>query len=128
MPDPVHIPAGKPDLQDWEGGGHGDVKVRLLVDASGGPSSEIAQSLAEIAAGGEEDMHSHDRAQTGFVVEGSGQAVFDGRTLDVAKGDAVFVPAGTPHGWRAGDDGLVVLSTFAADRADEVGTSFGGGA
>ena len=124
MPDPVHIPAGQPDLQDWQGGAHGDVKVRLLVDASGGPSSEIAQSLAEMGPGDGEDLHSHDRAQTGYVVEGSGQAVFDGRTLDIGKGDAVFVPKGTPHGWRAGDDGMTVLCTFAADRADEVETTF----
>ena len=123
MPDPVLIPADSPTLQDSHEVYPGDVKARVLVDASGGPSSEIAQSLAVMGPGEGEALHSHDRAQSGYVIEGRGEVLFDGRTRDLKTGDTVFIPRDTSHGWRAGDDGMTMLVTFAADRLDDVATS-----
>ena len=123
MPDPVIIPADSPTMQDSHDAYPGDAKVRILVDASGGPSSEIAQSLAVIEPGEGEELHGHDRAQTGYVVEGRGEIRFDGRSRDLKTGDMVFIPKDTPHAFRAGEERLTILATFAADRLEDVGTS-----
>lgn len=42
-------------------------------------------------------MEKHQFDQIIFVVEGKGQAVLDGKTTMVAKGDMVFIPQGTEH-------------------------------
>lgn len=53
--------------------------------------------------------HSHDELL--MLREGSVEFHYDGRVLDADPGDAVYLPKGVPHGFRAGDEvtGILVL-------------------
>jgi quercetin dioxygenase-like cupin family protein len=98
----------------------GSVVLRTLVDADGGPSSGVVQGLAEFAPSDHEGMHSHDRPETAFVLDGGGTLKLKGDDKVVEPGDMLFIPAGLPHGWQAGEEGLRLLTTFPGDRLSEV--------
>jgi quercetin dioxygenase-like cupin family protein len=98
----------------------GTVAFHTLVDADGGPSSGLVQGRAEFGPGDHEGMHSHDRPETAYVLDGGGTLTLRGDDKTVEPGDMVFVPAGLVHGWRAGEEGLRLLYSFPADRLSEV--------
>jgi quercetin dioxygenase-like cupin family protein len=48
------------------------------------------------------------------VLEGTGRLLLDGDTLDIAEGDVIVIPTGTPHGvWCTSDIPLRVVSIHA---------------
>jgi len=125
MTDPVHIPAGSPDLQSWDDPRHGRVRYRLLVDADYGPSRGVTQGVVEFAPGDRENLHRHpSHSETIHVLEGRGEAELPGRTLALSPGDTVFVPAGVLHAWSAPEAEMRLLFTFPADRLEEVSYDF----
>jgi mannose-6-phosphate isomerase-like protein (cupin superfamily) len=71
------------------------------------------QSLAEatVPPEGETIAHLHPRAEEIYsFVAGRGRMSLGEATFEVAAGDSVVIPPGTPHKlWNAGGDALVVL-------------------
>lgn len=71
------------------------------------------QSLAEatVPAGGETVSHRHPRAEEIYsFTAGRGRMALDESTFDVAAGDTVVIPPGTPHKlWNPGPEPLVLL-------------------
>ncbi|MEL6915165.1 MAG: cupin domain-containing protein [Pseudomonadota bacterium] len=122
---PTHVKADAPTAKEWHDPARGDVRFFTVIDADYGPTEAVVQGVAHIEPGDEEKPHHHEIAETVFVLDGAGQAVVGDKTLTLAKGDTVFVPAGVTHGWKAaGDAPLRFLFTFPADRFEEVAYHF----
>lgn len=70
------------------------------------------QSLAEatLAAGGRTQLHRHRLSEEIYhVVAGRGRMILGGERFDIAPGDTVLIPPGTPHALEAGAETLKVL-------------------
>ena len=127
MTDPTHPPAlvhvrsGDTDLQSWDDPDRqGSVRFRTLIDAGGGPSSDLVQGLAVFEAADTEGAHSHDRPETAYVTSGGGTLTAGDEDTAAEAGDMLFIPAGLVHAWRAGEQGMQVLYSFPGDRMSEV--------
>ncbi len=120
----VVIRNGDTKVEEVHDDRRGDLSYRILVSAHAGPSSGVVQGIAAFEAGQAEARHHHDIPETAHVLEGAGRLDLGTATHDLGVGDTVYLAPGAPHGWSAGDDGLRVLFTFAADRWDEIDYHF----
>ena len=81
-----------------------------------GPSTEgrVSVHLVTVPPGCALDTHTHPgQVEIHQVIQGSGACRIGDDTLSYRAGTVGIVPAGVPHRVAAGDDGLVMLSTFA---------------
>ena len=121
MTNPIIIANNAPDLITMEEAENGGLKYRLTVDADGGPSRGLCQGLFYLYDGHSESMHSHDVAETIYVLAGNGHIHLEDREVLLSPGDTIFIPAGTRHGFTAKDNAdLVVHFTFPTDRFSDV--------
>ena len=124
-PQPVYIPRDSADWQYKDEPGRARYRYRLLIDASGGPTAGLIHGIAEFPAdGGFEAAHRHNLPQTSPVLSGSGRAWIGQREFRARAGDTFFIPAGTMHGWQAGDEALVLFWSYPADRFDQITYDF----
>lgn len=71
-----------------------------------------AQSLAEatVPAGGRTLLHRHGRTEELYHVSaGRGRMTLGDARFDIAPGDTVLIPPGTPHCVEAADDAALVI-------------------
>src|SRR5689334_12202663 len=62
------------------------------------PGRELVQVLVEFAPGVAFPKHSHPGEEVAYVTEGVLEYALDGRPpVTLKAGDALFIPAGTPH-------------------------------
>jgi len=120
---PVHIPNEAPKVQAVHDARSRDVTYRLLVDADGGPSSDLTQGIFYLDAGDSESRHTHDVTETLYILKGKGRAKLGDRTLELNEGDTLFIPAGLPHEFEA-DEALQMHFTFPVDRFADVTYTF----
>ena len=87
-------------------------------------------SIVEAAPGAKGSIHSHPQEQWGFLLEGSGTRIQDGKRIAVTKGMFWRTPGGVEHGFEAGPDGAKVIDVFAPPRDDyrTAGAGFGSAA
>ncbi len=71
--------------------------------------------LMSIPSGGEIGEETHETVdQTLFFVNGNGEAVLEGKSKPIGKGDVVFVPAGALHNFKnTGDDDLKLYTIYS---------------
>ena len=68
----------------------------------------LAAVLVRVPAAHEFPLHTHPESEDCFyVLAGSGEAIEPGRRLPIAAPAAVWIPAGHPHGVRAGPAGML---------------------
>ena len=115
-----HVRAGEVEPAAWHDAKRGDVRFRQLLDAGAAPAGGLAQGIAEFVPGGRENLHAHDIAESGFVLDGEGLLLLDGREVAVAAGDMLLVPPGTVHGWSTPETSMRLLFTFPAPSLDAV--------
>jgi quercetin dioxygenase-like cupin family protein len=90
--------------------------LQKLVNVETG-ATELALWLNEVAPGEEVRRHSHDCEEIIYVAAGQLLATLGAESFELARGDALFVPTGQPHGFR--NPGPVHTSVVAAlGRAD----------
>ncbi|WP_375280711.1 cupin domain-containing protein [Pseudooctadecabacter sp.] len=116
---PVHIPASAPGIRVMNEARKGGMKYSLLVDAEGGPSTDLSQGIFFLGAGHTEALHRHDIVETMYILEGTGHALLSDQKIDLAPGDTLFIPAGQPHGFVAETD-MKMLFTFPVPRFSDV--------
>ncbi|PDW03852.1 cupin domain-containing protein [Candidatus Viridilinea mediisalina] len=77
----------------------------------------IYQMIVHLAAGSEIPSHQHPQEQISYVVSGRLRMQLDATVCEAGPGDAVAIPANSPHAvWTLED--AVVLDTFTPPRAD----------
>lgn len=123
-PETVHVPAQSPQLHRWEDERTGSLSFRQLIDADHAPTSGLIHQLIELFPGDGEALHTHDVAQTIFVVEGHGRVELDGRSVALNPGDTVYVPPHTVHGWSAPDQTVKLFCTYPVNRFADVNYHF----
>ena len=68
-----------------------------------------------IPPGGDIGEETHDTIdQLLYFAKGEGEAILNGESKPVEKGDVVFVPAGTLHNFKnTGDEDLKIYTTYS---------------
>ena len=67
--------------------------------------------LMRMKAGTGAEPHSHPNEQWLYILEGTFDAVVDGKSIEAKPGTAVYIPADTIHAGKAAADGDVVFFT-----------------
>ncbi len=77
-------------------------------------TTPFGATWAVVEPGGQTKPHSHEAAETFFIVEGRGQMDIDGDQAEVRQGDVVYLPPGSTHVLYnlSVDDRLLFLSVF----------------
>lgn len=83
---------------------------RLVLFAPETGARHVSAVLVRIPPGHEFALHTHPVSEDCFfVLAGSGEAFEPGRALPIASQCGVWIPAGHPHGLRAGTDGMLEI-------------------
>jgi mannose-6-phosphate isomerase-like protein (cupin superfamily) len=71
------------------------VKILLAPDKEG--VEDLLFATAVFPCGGHTDYHTHDRAETIYVVSGEGLCIHDGEETPIRGDMVMYVPAGEKH-------------------------------
>ena len=106
--------------QQWEGIKRTDLQRNDLSV----PGREVFQVLVEFAPGVVAPKHSHPGEEVAYVIKGSLVYALDGRPpVTLNAGDALFIPAGTPHAvTNVGSGNAVELATYILEKGKPVST------
>jgi quercetin dioxygenase-like cupin family protein len=82
------------------------------------PGREVIQVLVEFAPGVAFPKHSHPGEEIAYVIEGTLEYALDGRPAVTLKpGDALLIPAGTPHAVKnVGTGSASELATYIVEK------------
>ena len=82
------------------------------------PGRELIQVLVEFAPGVAFPKHSHPGEEIAYVTEGTIEYEIEGRPpVTLKPGDAVFIPAGTPHAAKnVGAGNASELATYIVEK------------
>lgn len=82
------------------------------------PGREVIQVLVEFAPGVAAPRHSHPGEEIAYVIEGVFLYELDGRPpVTLKAGEALFIPAGTPHAVKnVGSGNAVELATYIVEK------------
>jgi quercetin dioxygenase-like cupin family protein len=82
------------------------------------PGREVIQVLVEFAPGAAAPRHSHPGEEIAYVIEGVFLYELDGRPpVTLKAGEALFIPAGTPHAVKnIGSGNAVELATYIVEK------------
>ena len=101
-----------------------DIK-RTIFQKSDVPGSnyEAVFGMAEIAPNAKVALHTHPGNESSYVVAGSLTLQVQGQPArEVNAGEAMFVPANTPHGGQAGPSGAKILATWVVEKGKPLAT------
>lgn len=82
------------------------------------PGREVIQVLVEFAPGVAFPNHAHPGEEIAYVIEGALEYALEGRPpVTLRAGDALFIPARTPHAVRnVGTGKAVELATYIVEK------------
>jgi quercetin dioxygenase-like cupin family protein len=107
---PVPAPVSSPEPLSVA---QGKITARIYLDRAAGVE-EAALSTLEIAPGASIPLHVHPKAaEILYLIEGEGELSFSSRRQKVGPGDAIYLPAGTPHGFTAGAAAVRAVQLYA---------------
>jgi quercetin dioxygenase-like cupin family protein len=94
--------------------------TRRILSQTDGPTPGYVTIIveAEIEAGVTVARHTHPGIESAYIVEGSLELPIEGQPTRVYKpGDAIVIPAGTPHaGGKNGDKKTKIASTYVVEK------------
>jgi quercetin dioxygenase-like cupin family protein len=95
----------------------GDLKILtswMLISPQNAKSQNISLQVSEVPIGSEQPIHNHEPEQCYYIIKGKGLMIIEGKSKEVAAGDAVFIPSNLKHGIKnIGDDILEYLTANA---------------
>jgi quercetin dioxygenase-like cupin family protein len=81
------------------------------------PGREVIQVRVDFDPGYVAPMHTHPGEEIIYVIEGTLEYEIGGKKSRVKAGDALFVPAGTPHtATNIGSDNGAELATYVVEK------------
>jgi len=91
------------------------VETRLMVGKGNAETTPFTTGTTRFPPGCGAPLHSHNCAEQVTILQGSAEAMIDGRKVHLGAMDTSFVPAEAPHYFRnAGADDLVILWIYGA--------------
>ena len=86
---------------------------------------EGTTALVELIVGGVAPRHTHPGEELGYVLEGSGTLLVDGKPLrELKPGDAFFIPAGAVHSVRnTGTTPWKIVSSYFLEAGKPLATA-----
>jgi quercetin dioxygenase-like cupin family protein len=108
--------AQQPENQMARSSGIG--RTEALRHDLGQPGREVIQVRVDFAPGAAFGMHTHPGEEVAYVLEGTLEYQFEGKPpVTLKAGDALFIPAGTPHAARnVGSDKAAELATYLVEK------------
>ncbi len=98
----------------------GKGSARIVFDAAAAGDDAASLIALTIDAAAEVPVHVHDAASEYlFLLEGNGVMMIDGQETPVAAGDAIQIPSGIEHGFRAAAGATVKAVQFYAPAGPE---------
>jgi quercetin dioxygenase-like cupin family protein len=96
----------------------GIIRTDVTRDNLSAPGREVIQVLVEFAPGVIAPRHSHPGEEIAYVIEGVFVYELDGRPpVTLKAGEALFIPAGTPHAVKnIGSGKAVELATYIVEK------------
>ncbi len=104
------------DLQSVSAGDETEMQV-LLGPADGVPNFAMRKFV--MADGGGMPRHTNEVEHEQYVLTGRARITIGDRSFDVEAGDAVFIPAGTPHSYSV-IDGPFEFLCLVPNREDAI--------
>lgn len=109
----IIIPEEVAQLNLWEG----QVISRRLVTHKKDGSSRMSFHVNSHKPGLEiSGVVYPDKDEINYVTEGEMVVAFDGKSLRLVSGMAMYVPAGKEYAVKIGEDGCVLISVFSPPR------------
>jgi quercetin dioxygenase-like cupin family protein len=88
-----------------------------------GAGYETVMGIAEIAPNVDIGKHSHPGIESGYVLEGDGILVVEGKPDRPLKaGDSYQIPAGAVHTAKSGPHGTKVLAVYVVEKGKPLAT------
>jgi quercetin dioxygenase-like cupin family protein len=88
-----------------------------------GAGYETVMGIAEIAPNVDIGRHSHFGIESGYVLEGEGTLVVEGKPDRLLKaGDSYQIPAGAVHTAKSGPHGTKVLAVYVVEKGKPLAT------
>ena len=96
----------------------GITRTDLLQEDLSEPGREVIQVLVEIVPGVVAPNHTHPGEEIVYVVEGELEYALEGRApVTLRAGEALFIPAGTPHAvTNVGSGNAAELATYIVEK------------
>ena len=83
-------------------------RIKWLISESDGAPNFLMRHF-NIEGGGFTPFHSHDWEHEVYVLEGRGRVLYENREEKILPGDAILIPPGKKHQFRADSEGLKFL-------------------
>jgi quercetin dioxygenase-like cupin family protein len=90
-----------------EGGSRG-ARIKWLINEKDGAPNFLMRHFT-VEPGGFTPFHNHDWEHEVYILEGQGSVRYEDREEEVQPGDAILIPAGKHHQFRAGSGALKFL-------------------
>ena len=105
---------------EWEtftGEKWGPLRWKELLNLAQGISKEFIFGLAELPAGGKLPLHTHQQAETDYILSGKARIRLGSRSVESTPTSALYFPGKQPHSIEAlGSDPLRYIYTYACEK------------
>lgn len=92
----------------------GKAKARVVLDEANTGNAQAALSLLTMEEGSKVPLHTHTSAELIFMLSGAGVVEGIGTPQKVGPGSAIYIPAGTVHGFEhTGQEAAEILVFYA---------------
>jgi quercetin dioxygenase-like cupin family protein len=83
-------------------------RIKWLIGEKDGPPTFLMRQFT-VEAGGYTPYHQHDWEHEVYVLEGQGKVRYENLEARIEPGDAILIPPGEKHQFRAGSETLKFL-------------------
>jgi quercetin dioxygenase-like cupin family protein len=95
-----------------------DTARQVLIGPDEGPHFAMRRFIMQ--PGGGMPPHTNTVEHEQYVLAGSATIGIGDRTLEVVRGDVVYIPAGTPHWYKAHDDAVFEFLCVVPNLPDRI--------
>lgn len=112
-----HIHINEIEWQDLPEEKWGSLRWKELLNRTQGGSKEFLFGLAELPAGRRLLLHTHQQAETDYILSGKAMARLGAWSVELGPSSALYFPGGRPHSIETlGSEPLRYICTYACEK------------